>query len=61
MTEVMKDIVIKSVVRNTANYGGARISSKTFPVLNGRVRELLGKAVSRARENGRKTILPQDL
>ena len=61
MSEPLRDVVVKSAVKDAVALGGARLSSKAMPVLNGRVRELIGKAVYRASENGRKTVLPQDL
>ena len=53
--------LIISEVRKMAQNLGMRISEKAIIDSNDRVAELLKKAAYRAKKNGRKTIMPQDL
>jgi len=58
---MIKKCLIISEVKKMAQNLDMRISEKAIIDLNDRVAELLKKAAYRAKENGRKTIMPQDL
>lgn len=60
MPEVL-EIVKKSAVKSFVNNGDKSMSTKAYPILNGKIADMLGQAAARAGANGRKTILPQDL
>jgi len=52
-------LVVKSAVRS--HLKGMRASGDFFKALDKHVGEVLVKAVSRAKANGRKTLRPEDL
>ncbi len=54
-------MITKSVVAETAKKSGMRVSASVYNALDKAVQELLKKAVSRAKANGRKTIMDQDI
>lgn len=55
------ELVKKSAVKAMVNGDEKSMSSKSYPILNGKVADMIGQASARAWANGRKTIMPQDL
>ena len=54
-------LVVGSKVRDRVRQEDIRMSSEFIDALNGEVDELVARAVSRAKENKRGTVRPQDL
>ncbi len=54
-------LLSKSTVRIFLKRCGMRVATEAFQELEIRAAELLERAVSRAKKNGRRTIMPQDL
>ena len=52
-------LVVKSAVRSALK--GMRASGDFFKALDKHLSEELGKAIARAKANGRKTLRPEDL
>ena len=53
--------IVKSVVGELSKKAGVRVSADFYDALDKAVAELVAKAVKRAKENNRKTLMPQDL
>lgn len=53
------NLIVKSSVRNAVS--NMSVSKDVYDALDRRIRELLRNASDRARSNGRKTIMVQDL
>ncbi|NIN00112.1 MAG: DUF1931 family protein [candidate division Zixibacteria bacterium] len=56
-----KSYVVASRIQNFAGKQKMRLSSKAITVVDGKIEELLKTAITRAKGNGRKTIMPYDL
>lgn len=54
-------VVVKSAVAEVAKSADIRVSSETYDALDNKVTEILSKAIERAKANGRKTLMAQDL
>ena len=54
-------LLSKSTVRIFLKKSGMRVATETFQELEKRSAELLERAISRAKKNGRSTVMPQDL
>ncbi len=53
--------IVKSVVGESAKRAGVRVSADFYDALDKSVQDLISKAVKRAKDNNRKTLMPQDL
>ncbi len=56
-----KSYVVASRIQQLAGKHKMRLSGKAITVFDTRIEELLKMAVTRAKGNGRKTIMPYDL
>ncbi|MCX6767743.1 MAG: DUF1931 domain-containing protein [Candidatus Micrarchaeota archaeon] len=53
--------IVKSVVADSARKAGVRVSADFYDALDKAVSDVISKAVKRAKDNNRKTLMPQDL
>jgi histone H3/H4 len=56
-----KSYVVASRIQQFAGKQKMRLSGKAINILDSRIEELLKMAITRAKGNGRKTIMPYDL
>jgi histone H3/H4 len=56
-----KSYVVASRIQHFAGKQKMRLSSKAIIIVDSRIEELLKTAITRAKGNGRKTIMPYDL
>jgi len=57
----MSNYIVNSEIKNFVHKANLNISSEAIIIVDGRVDELLKRAVKRARGNRRKTIMPYDI
>lgn len=54
-------LIVKSEVGNVLKKSGVRVSAEVYDALDKKVSALLSEAVKRAKANGRKTLMAQDV
>lgn len=53
--------ILKSKIKELVKSHGLRVSADAINAINNHVVEAMKKAVKRAKDNNRKTIIPQDI